>query len=66
MLASVLIKKLMVVFYQIRVLEDYGEFELEDGTTVLLNKNSVHFLPMAQCEALVNQKVVEIVKKQKS
>jgi GINS complex subunit 1 len=56
-------KYLMV---EIRVLEDYGEFELEDGTTVLLNKNSVHFLPMSQCEALLNQKVVEVVKRQKT
>lgn len=46
-------------------MEDYGEFELDDGTTVLLNKNSVHFLPMSQCEALINQKVVEIVEKPK-
>jgi len=55
-------KTLMV---EIRVLQDYGEFELEDGTSVLLKKDSVHFLPMSQCEALVQQGIVEIVQKQK-
>ncbi|ODN01441.1 DNA replication complex GINS protein PSF1 [Orchesella cincta] len=56
-------KTLMV---EIRVLQDYGEFELEDGSSVLLKKDSVHFLPMSQCEALVQQQIVRIVEKQTS
>jgi hypothetical protein len=28
------------LFFQVRCLKDYGEFEVDDGTSVLLKKNS--------------------------
>lgn len=31
---------LFMCIWQVRCLEDYGEFETEDGTVVLLKKNS--------------------------
>jgi hypothetical protein len=30
--------------FQVRCLKDYGEFEVDDGTSVLLKKNSQVFL----------------------
>uniref|UniRef100_A0A7N5K3M0 DNA replication complex GINS protein PSF1 n=1 Tax=Ailuropoda melanoleuca TaxID=9646 RepID=A0A7N5K3M0_AILME len=47
--------------FQVRCLKDYGEFEVDDGTSVLLKKNSQHFLPRWKCEQLVRQGVLEHV-----
>ncbi|XP_034506499.1 DNA replication complex GINS protein PSF1 [Ailuropoda melanoleuca] len=47
--------------YEVRCLKDYGEFEVDDGTSVLLKKNSQHFLPRWKCEQLVRQGVLEHV-----
>ncbi|CAI8043621.1 DNA replication complex GINS protein PSF1 [Geodia barretti] len=44
---------------EVRCLEDYGEFEMEDGTVVLLHKNTQHYLPRSQCEPLIRQGVLE-------
>ncbi|XP_064914996.1 DNA replication complex GINS protein PSF1 isoform X8 [Columba livia] len=44
---------------EVRCLRDYGEFEIDDGTTVLLKKNSQHFLPRWKCEQLIRQGVLE-------
>ena len=46
---------------EVRCLEDYGELELEDGTVVLLNKNTQHYLPRSQCEPLIRQGILEHV-----
>ncbi|XP_008994121.3 DNA replication complex GINS protein PSF1 isoform X2 [Callithrix jacchus] len=43
----------------VRCLKDYGEFEVDDGTSVLLKKNSQHFLPRWKCEQLIRQGVLE-------
>ncbi|XP_063489953.1 DNA replication complex GINS protein PSF1 isoform X4 [Symphalangus syndactylus] len=45
--------------FQVRCLKDYGEFEVDDGTSVLLKKNSQHFLPRWKCEQLIRQGVLE-------
>ncbi|KAG8522341.1 DNA replication complex GINS protein PSF1, partial [Galemys pyrenaicus] len=46
---------------KVRCLKDYGEFEVDDGTSVLLKKNSQHFLPRWKCEQLIRQGVLEHV-----
>nr|XP_013810973.1 PREDICTED: DNA replication complex GINS protein PSF1 [Apteryx mantelli mantelli] len=49
------------LYIEVRCLKDYGEFEIDDGTTVLLKKNSQHFLPRWKCEQLIRQGVLEHV-----
>ncbi|KAM5304945.1 DNA replication complex GINS protein PSF1 isoform 3-T3 [Glossophaga mutica] len=44
---------------EVRCLKDFGEFEVDDGTSVLLKKNSQHFLPRWKCEQLIRQGVLE-------
>ncbi|XP_037011186.1 DNA replication complex GINS protein PSF1 isoform X5 [Artibeus jamaicensis] len=46
---------------EVRCLKDFGEFEVDDGTSVLLKKNSQHFLPRGKCEQLIRQGVLEHV-----
>ena len=48
-------------FFQVRCLKDYGKFELDDGETVLLKKNSTHLLPRSACELLIRQGILENV-----
>ncbi|KAM9726520.1 DNA replication complex GINS protein PSF1-like isoform 2-T3 [Menidia menidia] len=47
------------LYVQVRCLKDHGEFEVEDGTVILLKKNSQHFLPRWKCEQLIRQGVLE-------
>uniref|UniRef100_A0A7N4NUB7 DNA replication complex GINS protein PSF1 n=1 Tax=Sarcophilus harrisii TaxID=9305 RepID=A0A7N4NUB7_SARHA len=49
------------LYIEVRCLKDYGEFEVDDGTSVLLKKNSQHFLPRWKCEQLIRQGVLEHV-----
>ncbi|KAI1295677.1 DNA replication complex GINS protein PSF1 [Halotydeus destructor] len=50
------------LFVQVRCVTDFGDYELDDGTTVVLTKDSVHYLPLNQCEKLIHQAVLEQVK----
>ncbi|NWQ61075.1 PSF1 protein, partial [Tyrannus savana] len=47
------------LYIEVRCLKDHGEFEIDDGTTILLKKNSQHFLPRWKCEQLIRQGVLE-------
>jgi len=47
------------LYIQVRCNTEYGDYELEDGTTVLLSKDSMHFLPLSQCEKLILGGVLE-------
>uniref|UniRef100_A0A3P9A9S4 DNA replication complex GINS protein PSF1 n=1 Tax=Esox lucius TaxID=8010 RepID=A0A3P9A9S4_ESOLU len=47
------------LYIEVRCLKDYGEFEIDDGTIILLKKNSQHFLPRWKCEQLIRQGVLE-------
>ncbi|XP_044733141.1 DNA replication complex GINS protein PSF1-like [Chrysoperla carnea] len=47
------------LYMEVRCLIDYGKIELDDGTSVLLKKNTQHLLPRAQCETLIRQGVLE-------
>jgi len=49
------------LYIEVRCVEDYGEFETDEGDVVLLKKNSIHLLPRAQCEHLVRQGVLQHV-----
>lgn len=49
------------LYIEVRVLEDYGDFETEDGQVVVLAKNSTHFLERIHCEKLIRQGVLEHV-----
>ncbi|XP_051866900.1 DNA replication complex GINS protein PSF1 isoform X2 [Pristis pectinata] len=49
------------LFIEVRCLKDYGEFEIDDGTTILLKKNSQHFMPRWKCEQLIRHGILEHV-----
>ncbi|KAK6038081.1 partner of SLD five, PSF1 [Cooperia oncophora] len=48
------------LYVQVRVLENYGEFETSDGNLVMLQVNSTHSLPRHDCEMLIRQGILEI------
>lgn len=47
------------LFIEVRCLADYGKFELESGEVINLKKNSQHYLPKSQCEALIRKGVLQ-------
>ncbi|RWS27415.1 DNA replication complex GINS protein PSF1-like protein [Leptotrombidium deliense] len=47
------------LYIQVRCLVDYGDFELDDGTTAMFSKDSTHYLPLSQCEKLIHQGILE-------
>lgn len=47
------------LYIQVKCLRDYGQFDLEDGQPVMLKKDSIHYLPLSQCEKLIHQGVLE-------
>lgn len=47
------------LYIEVRALVDYGEFETEDGSVVLLKKNSQHLLQRSHCEHLIRQGILE-------
>ncbi|XP_062502269.1 DNA replication complex GINS protein PSF1-like [Corticium candelabrum] len=47
------------LYVQVRCMVDYGEFETEDGTVVLLKKNSQHYVRRSHCEHLIRQGILE-------
>ncbi|RUS80353.1 hypothetical protein EGW08_011892 [Elysia chlorotica] len=47
------------LYVLVRCLVDHGEFETQDGTTILLKKNSQHYLMRAECEHLIRQGILE-------
>ncbi|KFV61719.1 DNA replication complex GINS protein PSF1, partial [Dryobates pubescens] len=60
------------LYIEVRCLRDYGEFEIDDGTTILLQPGWLpgsqgrlpcvcvqHFLPRWKCEQLIRQGVLE-------
>eukprot|EP00099_Drosophila_melanogaster_P029991 NP_995952.1 uncharacterized protein Dmel_CG32318 [Drosophila melanogaster] len=46
------------LYIEVRCMEDYGKFELDDGEVIHLKKNSQHYLPRAQVESLVRQGIL--------
>ncbi|KAK3882348.1 hypothetical protein Pcinc_013256 [Petrolisthes cinctipes] len=49
------------LYVEVRCLRDYGEWEVEEGDTVVLQKDTTHYLPLAACHHLIRQGVLEQV-----
>nr|XP_045624827.1 DNA replication complex GINS protein PSF1-like isoform X2 [Procambarus clarkii]XP_045624831.1 DNA replication complex GINS protein PSF1-like isoform X2 [Procambarus clarkii] len=49
------------LYVEVRCLKDYGEFEIEEGDIVVLQKNTTHYLPMSHCQHLIRQGILEQV-----
>uniref|UniRef100_A0A1I7VAX2 DNA replication complex GINS protein PSF1 n=1 Tax=Loa loa TaxID=7209 RepID=A0A1I7VAX2_LOALO len=49
------------LFVKVRAKQNIGSFELSDGTTVSLTENALHSLPVADCEMLIRQGILELV-----
>ena len=47
------------LYIYVRCLNDYGEFELSDGHTISLTKNSQHYLLASDVQDLVRQGILE-------
>lgn len=47
------------LYIEVRCLVDYGNYELNDGSVILLKKNTRHFLPRSECEEMIKQGVFE-------
>lgn len=47
------------LYVQVKCLRDYGEFDLDEEKPVMLKKDSIHYLPLKQCEKLIDQGVLE-------
>ena len=51
------------LYIEVRSLQDYGDFETEEGVVVQLKKNSQHYLLRSQCEHLIKQGILEHIHK---
>ncbi|ESN93628.1 hypothetical protein HELRODRAFT_88492 [Helobdella robusta] len=47
------------LYIEVRCLQDHGEFETQDGNTILLSKNSQHFMMRSECEQMIRQGILE-------
>ena len=47
------------LYIEVRCMQDYGELETDDGSIIVLKKNTQHFLPRTQCEPLIRQGVLQ-------
>jgi GINS complex subunit 1 len=47
------------LYIHVRVLKDYGEFELSDGQSIAFSKNSQHYLLASDVQDLIKQGVLE-------
>ncbi|GMT10146.1 hypothetical protein PFISCL1PPCAC_1443, partial [Pristionchus fissidentatus] len=47
------------LFVQVRVLQDYGEFETSRGDNIILKKNTIHSLPTKDVAPLIRQGIME-------
>jgi GINS complex subunit 1 len=43
----------------VRCLVDHGQMELENGEVILLQKDSIHYIPRNECEMLIRAGVLE-------
>lgn len=47
------------LYVEVRCVQDYGKYELDDGEVILLKKNSQHYLPRVECEPLIRQGILQ-------
>jgi GINS complex subunit 1 len=43
----------------LKLFQDYGEMETDDGSVIVLKKNTQHYLPRQHCEQLIRQGILE-------
>ena len=46
------------LYIEVRCVQDHGELETDDGTVIMLKKNTQHFLPRTQVEPLIRQGIL--------
>ena len=49
------------LYIEVRCVQDHGELETDDGTVIMLKKNTQHFLPRSQVEPLIRQGILQHV-----
>lgn len=47
------------LFIEVKCLANHGKLELESGEVILLQKDSIHYLPRSECEQLIRQGILE-------
>jgi GINS complex subunit 1 len=47
------------LYIQVRCVKDFGDYQLDDGTIVVLSRGSTHFLQRSNCEKLIQQGYLE-------
>lgn len=47
------------LFIEVKCLIDEGKFELENGETISMQKNTIHYLPRAQAEPLIRKGILQ-------
>lgn len=47
------------LFIEVKCLADHGKLELNNGEVILLQKDSIHYLPRSECEQLIRQGILE-------
>lgn len=47
------------LYIEVRCVQDYGEMETDDGSIIVLKKNTQHYLPRQHCEQLIRQGILE-------
>ncbi|XP_018576496.1 DNA replication complex GINS protein PSF1-like [Anoplophora glabripennis] len=56
---AVNLKPPKALYVEVRCLVDYGKYELNDGSIILLKKDSRHYLPRSECEELIRQGIFQ-------
>lgn len=47
------------LYIEVRCLEDFGDFELDDNQVIHLKKHSLHYLPRSQVESLIKRGILQ-------
>ena len=47
------------LYIEVRCVQVYGELETDDGSAIVLKRNTQHFLPRQHCEQLIRQGILE-------
>ncbi|GLG92669.1 hypothetical protein R5R35_001770 [Gryllus longicercus] len=47
------------LYIEVRCLEDYGEYEMDNGDVVTLRKGNMYLLPRGPCEQLIRQGILQ-------
>lgn len=47
------------LYIEVRCMEDFGDFELDDNQVIHLKKHSLHYLPRSQVEALIRRGILQ-------